>query len=91
MVEWTDKAKSSLKAIYNYIKEDSLFYAEEVRNKFIIESKKLEDFPQIGRVVPESDNENIRELFIYSYRMLYEIKNDNVYILSIIHSKQNFS
>ncbi|MBI9099698.1 MAG: type II toxin-antitoxin system RelE/ParE family toxin [Spirochaetaceae bacterium] len=59
MVVWTDKAKSSLKAIYNYIKEDSIFYAEEVRRKFISESKMLEDFPMIGRVVPETENENI--------------------------------
>ncbi len=89
MVIWTGKAKSSLKAIYNYIKVDSQFYAEEVRTKFIYESRKLEDFPKLGRIVPETEKENIRELFIYSYRMLYEIRDENVFILSIIHSKQN--
>jgi len=91
LVEWTDKAKSSLRSIYNYIRNDSGFYAEEVRYKFITESEKLNKFPRLGRIVPETSNENIRELFIYSYRMMYEIIEDNIYILSIIHSKQNYS
>lgn len=90
MVVWTDKAKHSLKNIYYYIKEDSSFYAEEVKRKFIFESKKLSAFPYLGRVVPEIDNVNIRELFIYSYRMIYEVINNEIYILTIIHSKQNF-
>ncbi|MBN2834785.1 MAG: type II toxin-antitoxin system RelE/ParE family toxin [Candidatus Delongbacteria bacterium] len=69
MVAWTGKAKSSLRNIFNYIREDSSFYAEEVKKKFIYESKKLSDFPKLGRIVPEVEDENIRELFIYSYRI----------------------
>jgi plasmid stabilization system protein ParE len=45
----------------------------------------------IGRVVPETDNEKIREIFAYSYRVIYEIKLDRIYILGIIHGKQELS
>lgn len=91
VVLWTNKAKSSLKNIFTYIKADSPYYAEEVKKKFLNESKKLQDFPQMGRIVPELDNSDIRELFVYSYRMLYEVSGDNIYILSIVHSRQNFT
>ncbi len=91
MVAWTDKAKSSLKNIFYYIKEDSPFYAEEVKKKFIFESKKLSDFPKLGRIVPEVENDNIRELFVYSYRMIYQIIDSDIFILTIIHSRQDFS
>ncbi|QEN04357.1 type II toxin-antitoxin system RelE/ParE family toxin [Thiospirochaeta perfilievii] len=91
MVAWTDKAKSSLRNIFNYIKEDSPFYAKEVKKKFIFESKKLSDFLKLGRIVPEVEDDNIRELFIYSYRMIYQIVDNNVFILTIIHSIQEFS
>jgi hypothetical protein len=40
----------------------------------------LEAYPVIGRKVPEIDDESIREIFIYSYRILYEIKSDQAYI-----------
>jgi plasmid stabilization system protein ParE len=50
----------------------------------------LGKLPMIGRKVPEIDDENIREIFAYSYRILYEIKSDNVYIIGIIHGRRDF-
>ena len=41
--------------------------------------------------MPEIDDENIREIFIYSYRILYEIKSDIVYVIGIIHGKRDFT
>ena len=51
----------------------------------------LEEYPMIGRKVPEIDDENIREIFAYSYRILYEIKSDKVYIIGIIHGRRDFT
>ena len=33
------------------------------------------DQPKAGRVVPELGNANIRERFLYSYRLIYEMSN----------------
>ena len=41
--------------------------------------------------MPEIDDENIREIFAYSYRILYEIKSDKVYIIGIIHGRRDFT
>ena len=45
-------------------------------------------FPRAGRKVPEFDNENIRELLAYSYRIIYELKLDEVTIAAVIHGKR---
>lgn len=45
----------------------------------------------MGRVVPEIGNPNIRELIIYSCRLIYEVSSNRIEILAVIHCKQNFT
>jgi len=42
----------------------------------------------MGRVVPEISNDRIRERFVYSYRLIYEIGNRTITILAVIHGKR---
>lgn len=91
MVIWTIPAKLDLKEIHDYIARDSKYYAQKVSQDIVDKSEKLKYFPQIGRVVPEINDPNIRELFIYSYRLIYEVISDGVQILALIHSKRNFT
>jgi plasmid stabilization system protein ParE len=44
----------------------------------------------IGRKVPEIDDDNVREIFAYSYRILYEIKSEKIYVIGIIHGRRDF-
>ena len=48
-------------------------------------------FPQMGRIVPEMDDSKVREVFIYSYRLIYQISQSNIEILAVIHAKRDFS
>ena len=44
----------------------------------------LENFPKLGRVVPETNMESIRELIVNKYRLIYSIPNvDEVFILTV--------
>ena len=45
-------------------------------------------FPFSGRVVPELGDENIREWFAYSYRVIYRIENEAVTVAAIVHGKR---
>ena len=90
MVNWSEPAKLSLKQIYEFISKDSNYYAKEVIDNIINESEKLIDFPKLGRIVPEVNNENIREIIIYSYRLIYEIKSSEINIITLIHGRQLF-
>ncbi len=91
MVKWSEPAKEDLKAIYEYIAHDSPFYAQNVINQILDISENLNDFKEIGRVVPELNDSNIREIFIYSYRIIFENIQDSTIILAVIHGRRNFS
>ena len=41
-----------------------------------------------GRKVPEFDEENIRELIAYSYRIIYAVEKDEVIIAAVIHGRR---
>ena len=59
-------------------------------DKIVTSTEKLERFPDIGRVVPEIGDDNVKELFVYSYRILYEITPDRIEVLAIVHGKRDF-
>ena len=90
MVIWTIPAKDDLRRVYTFIAEDSRYYASEVVEKFVTLTTKLTLFPNQGRVVPELGNPNIRELMIFSYRVIYQHQHDKIYILAIVHMRQKF-
>ena len=91
MVIWSIPAKQDLKKIYDYIARDSKYYAEKVSEDILERSEKLNEFPEIGRIVPEIGEVNIREVIVYSYRLIYEISSDKIKVLALIHCKQDFS
>lgn len=91
MVEWTNPAKQDLKSIHDYIANDSQFYAKRVSFEIVEKTETLNTFPEIGRIVPEIGDTKIRELIIYSYRIIYEIYPDKIAILALIHGKRDFS
>lgn len=90
MVKWSKIAIDDLRGIYDYISKDSVVYAKKVINEIINKTDYLEESPNIGRAVPELSNERIRELMIYSYRMIYQVENGDVEILTLVHSRKNF-
>ena len=91
MVKWSKPAKLDLKQIHGYISRDSRFYAEKVSLEIVEKSEKLGFFPEAGRIVPEIGDSNIREIFVYSYRLIYEIFPNSIEILALIHGKREFS
>jgi addiction module RelE/StbE family toxin len=91
MVKWSIPAKNDLKQIHDYIAKDSKYYAQNVVQEIVAKTETLTDFPEIGRVVPEINDQNIRELIVYSYRLLYEISETGIEILAIIHGRRDFN
>ena len=49
----------------------------------------LTEHPQIGRKVPEADREDIRELIFQNYRIIYRIKPEHVYIVTVLHGSRD--
>ncbi len=90
-IRWSPRASNDLEDICNYIARDSKQYAAIfVRNIFQI-IKHIPDFPKSGRVVPEYNNENIREKIFGNYRIVYRLKDECVEIVAIHHGARIFS
>jgi toxin ParE1/3/4 len=85
---WYERAAVDLESIAEYIAQDSEFYAASVVRSILQKSRRLAEFPFIGRVVPEFDDQNIREIFAYSFRIIYTIGPDEVQIAAVIHGKR---
>lgn len=90
MVKWSLPAQLQLKHIHDFIALESSYYAKKVTEDIILRSAILDGFPRLGRVVPEMNQELIRELFIYSYRLIYQIKNADIEVLAVVHGRQDF-
>ncbi len=85
---WSPDALNDIEAIGKYISRDSEFYAESTVLKIYEAPQSLVNLPKLGRVVPEIGDENIRELFVFQYRIIYEIKHNEIHILTVIHGKR---
>jgi plasmid stabilization system protein ParE len=59
--------------------------------EIVDKSERLNDFPKMGRVVPEVGDENVRELFVYSYRLIYQVSDSVVKVLTVVHNKRDFA
>ncbi len=90
MVKWTDHALAQLRHIHDYIAHDSHLYAKRVSDAMVRKTVGLDELPYQGRKVPELNDESIRELGLYSYRIIYEIKANDVEVLALIHKRRNF-
>lgn len=87
-VNWSQRALEDLEAIAQYISLDSTAYAKAVVKTILETSRNFSRFPYAGRIVPEFNDESIREWFAYSYRIIYRIENNVVTVAAIIHGKR---
>jgi toxin ParE1/3/4 len=87
-VGWTLNASRELRAIHDYIAQNSPRYAQGMVDRITRQTMQLAQFPRLGAVVPEYDDESIRELFEHPYRIIYRVGTNQVIILSVVHGSR---
>ncbi len=85
---WSPDAIQDLEAIAEYIGRDSIVYAESTVERIFESPAKLARFPNLGRVVPEKNDPSIREIFVFQYRVIYQIQTSEIHILAVVHGKR---
>ena len=75
-VRWSEQALEDLDAICLFIARDAPMAARMFCGKAFDATDKLEIMPRMGPVVPEYENEAIRELFMGNYRLIYHYDQD---------------
>jgi len=86
---WAPSALEDIEAIAKYIERDSIDRAALFVDRVIEMTDQLEDFPQSGRVIPEINDENCRELIYGMYRIMYRIAKREIWITGVIHGARN--
>jgi toxin ParE1/3/4 len=89
VVRWTPQAEDDLQAIYDFIARDSEHYAKLVADKILAAVDTIEQFPLIGRHVPEKPREDLRELIKPPYRIVYRV-GEEAHILTIFRASRLF-
>ncbi|HEX7315737.1 MAG TPA: type II toxin-antitoxin system RelE/ParE family toxin [Pyrinomonadaceae bacterium] len=87
-VLWTDAALKQLEAIRDYLAQTSPDYARMVVERLVKRSEQVAVFPRSGRMVPEYEIDEVRQVIESSYRVIYLIKEGQVEILAVIHTSR---
>lgn len=80
---WTPLAFERLEEIFEYISRDDLKEAQKMVERIFAKVETLSEFPERGRIVPEANRKEIREVFESEYRIIYRFDSDKLYILSL--------
>jgi toxin ParE1/3/4 len=85
---WSLYAHQRVNEIADYIAADSLAAAEKWVISIYDSVKRLEDFPLSGRLVPEIEKNDTREIFFGNYRIIYKVETMQISILTVRHGRQ---
>ena len=88
LLRWTEDAADDIVAIAEFISRDSEFYAKAVVQKIMEKVATIPEEPEIGRMVPEIESPELRERFVYSYRIIYQITDNAILLIAIFSGKQ---
>ncbi len=88
---WTNEVYEDLESTAEYISKDSPFYASAFIEEVLLAGKNLNQNPDRGRRVPEVNDENIREIFVKRFRLIYKVKKDKIIILALIHGARDLA
>ncbi len=90
-VVWTNTGQNTLDETVAYIAQDSLPAAQQLLETALDTAESLSFLGERGRMVPELQQPNIRELLVRKYRMIYELFDTRVEILGFIHGARDFA
>jgi len=85
---WPPLAIDRVSEIAKYIAKDKSEAAKKWIDQIFSSVKKLERFPQIGRILPEANRIDIHEILLKNYRIIYRFEKNKIIILTVRHGKQ---
>jgi plasmid stabilization system protein ParE len=87
-VFWSPLARQRVLEIAEWIRWDKPGAAARWVERLLAEVETLADLPRRGRVVPELDRPEVRELLFGNYRVIYRIEEDELVILTVRHGRR---
>ena len=85
---WSPLAITRVNEIAGYMAEDNPEAARKWVDEIFNKIERIEKFPLSGRLLPEIDRKDIREILFGNYRIIYRILANEISILTVRHLKQ---
>jgi toxin ParE1/3/4 len=89
-VVWTQPARDDLREIWEHIAADSGRYARQVSGRLVDAVGRLRTYPLSGRIVPELNRPELREVIQGNYRVVYRTTPEAVEVLAVVHTSRDF-
>ena len=85
---WSPLAVDRASEIADYIAQDKPSAAEKWIDTVFSKVEQLKSSPEIGRILPEINDSQFRELIYGNYRIIYRIETKQISIVTIRHGRQ---
>lgn len=89
-LRWTEQAVQDLESIRDFIERDSPRYGRLVVERLFDATSRIEAFPKSGRMVPEVGREDVRELIVGDYRIVYQLTDGMAVLITVYRSSMLF-
>jgi toxin ParE1/3/4 len=85
-------ARADLDSIVRFIARQNSDAAARVGYELIVRAEGLATFPEMGRVVPEFQRPELREIFCRSYRIIHRVRREQkcIEIVRFWHGARGF-
>ena len=90
-VIWSRRARDELDEAVAYIAKDSPQRALVFLESALSTAESLDQLTERGRIVPELNDPDVRELFVYRYRLVYEVSESRATVLGFLHGARDFN
>jgi toxin ParE1/3/4 len=87
---WSERARRDLLEIGDFIARDKPQAAAKWIGKILDAIERTAVFPASGRIVPEIDRSDIREVILENYRIVYQLSETTIIILTVFESHRSF-
>ena len=88
---WSPRAVADLEEIRTFIDTDSPAWADLTVRRIVAAVERLEQFPDSGRMVPERQSPELREVISGNFRIVYRRRASTVEIATVFRGSRDFS
>lgn len=89
-LRWAETALADLAAIRDYLSQHSSTAGRRFVAACFKRAESLAQLPRQGRMTPEAQREDIRELIVDGYRLVYWTDGERATVLAVVHGKRDF-
>jgi plasmid stabilization system protein ParE len=89
-IVWSPRSVSDVEEIRAYVAVDSPVWADLLVRRLVSAVERLRDYPDSGRIVPERQSPDLREVISGPFRIVYRRKAGSVEIVTVFRGSRQF-